>query len=226
MGQYHLLVNVDKEEFVSPHRLGDGLKLLEQLGSQYGVPQAMHVLMCAAPCRRGGGDYEQPEHIREKVVGRWAGDRVVLIGDYAQSDDLPPDFDAGALYEKCDGETFADITPAVAEALEYLLDVLTAPALFTMKSPARPAVGLAASLRAPSFAGTPVLTTGPISTASPRMGPRCSPPSCRKGPPRMTFFRPPTQWGADRWPRTTTATAAARIRQGPSSCTPSAAGAI
>ena len=124
MGQYHLLVNVDKEEFVSPHRLGDGLKLLEQLGSQYGVPQAMHVLMCAAPCRRGGGDYEQPEHIREKVVGRWAGDRVVLIGDYAQSDDLPPDFDAGALYEKCDGETFADITPAVAEALEYLLDVL------------------------------------------------------------------------------------------------------
>ena len=30
MGQYHYTVNLDKKEYLVPHKLGDGLKLLEQ----------------------------------------------------------------------------------------------------------------------------------------------------------------------------------------------------
>ena len=34
MGQYWVVVNLDKHEFVMPHRLGSGLKLWEQLARE------------------------------------------------------------------------------------------------------------------------------------------------------------------------------------------------
>ena len=32
MGQYHVLYNTDKKEYVHAHRIANGLKLLEQVG--------------------------------------------------------------------------------------------------------------------------------------------------------------------------------------------------
>ena len=40
MGQYHLTVNLDKKEFLMPHKFGVGLKLLEQYGVPSGTPDA------------------------------------------------------------------------------------------------------------------------------------------------------------------------------------------
>ncbi|MBK6639643.1 MAG: hypothetical protein IPG34_19670 [Rhodocyclaceae bacterium] len=78
---------MDKMEFVHPHTLGDGLKLLEMGSGGPGIGTAMILLMAdKAREYRGGGD---PSH-GAFVLGSWAGDRVMLVGDYATDDDGPP----------------------------------------------------------------------------------------------------------------------------------------
>lgn len=130
MGQYHIAVNLDRLEYIMPHRLGDGLKLREQLGSSTGIPQALHVLLCACPEYRGGGDYEHRHTIPEaRVVGRWAGQRVAIVGDYAEDSDLPAEFMASTIYAECREDTddrkgkYRDITDLVAPVLGNLLEV-------------------------------------------------------------------------------------------------------
>lgn len=106
MGQYYKLANIDKREYVHPHELGDGLKLREQVGSgPFGIADAALVLQ-ACSGGDGGGDYHAAPKTRkvaliEAVVGRWAGDRVVLIGDYAEPDDLPQEDNADLVYALC-----------------------------------------------------------------------------------------------------------------------------
>ena len=57
MGQYHVLVNLDKKEVVTPHGLGLGLKQWEHLGEFNGtLADAMYILMMTSPSR-GGGDF-------------------------------------------------------------------------------------------------------------------------------------------------------------------------
>lgn len=98
MGQYHVTVNLDKREFLDPHKLGDGLKLWEQLNSQGGVMAALHILL-ACSNGRGGGDIEEHE-----MVGRWAGDRVAVVGDYAEDGDLAPEHQAALIHDLCGTE--------------------------------------------------------------------------------------------------------------------------
>ena len=69
------------------------------------------------PERRGGGDFEP-----NKVVGRWAGDRIAFIGDYSEHEDLPDEFDAEMIYDYCQDGTYTDITDMVCEVLEKELD--------------------------------------------------------------------------------------------------------
>jgi hypothetical protein len=93
LGQYHFICNVDKHEYLHPHRFGDGLKLLEFGSSGDGTMLGLAVLL-AASNDRGGGDLHIPEGERaallnEYIVGRWAGDRIVIVGDYHANDDLP-----------------------------------------------------------------------------------------------------------------------------------------
>lgn len=113
MGQYWYVVNLDKKEFVHPHKLGTGLKLWEQLANHPGTGAALIILCAAMPEARGGGDFDldanwhgpertfpennvtpgpMPEEypaIAKRTIGRWAGDRIALIGDYAKKGDLP-----------------------------------------------------------------------------------------------------------------------------------------
>lgn len=83
MGQYHKVYNLDKREFIHAHRIDNGLKLLEQCGpgDQPTTSDAVWLLL-ANSNGRGGGD--APKH---PMVGRWAGDRLVVQGDYAKDDD-------------------------------------------------------------------------------------------------------------------------------------------
>ena len=76
MGQYYYVVNLDKKEFLYPHKLGDGLKLWEMAASG-GCGRALIPLLSDGN-GRGGGDFE--EH---PLVGSWAGDRIVISGDYS-----------------------------------------------------------------------------------------------------------------------------------------------
>ena len=84
MGQYHVLVNVDKKEVVTPHQLGLGLKQWEHLGEFNGtLADALYVLTMTSPAR-GGGDLPETA-----ISGRWAGDSCFVYGDYTEESDLP-----------------------------------------------------------------------------------------------------------------------------------------
>ena len=101
MGQYYKIVNVDKRQYLNPHAFGCGLKLMEFSCSQFGPQQALCILL-AHSNGRGGGDLHtdnlsEPERA---LIGSWAGDRIVVAGDY---DDnglfIPPDLH-GKEYEE------------------------------------------------------------------------------------------------------------------------------
>lgn len=134
MGQYWYVVNIDKKEYVHPHKLGTGLKLWEQLANHPGTGAALLVLCAAMPKARGGGDFDLsenwhdperkfPEHgitpgpmpeeypeVAKRTIGRWAGDRIALIGDYAEAEDLPKsETPANAIYGLCqDAESWKE----------------------------------------------------------------------------------------------------------------------
>jgi hypothetical protein len=78
MGQYYYTVNLDKKEYLHPHKFDDGLKLMEFGQSAGGTLLGLTILL-ADGNGRGGGDI----HSEDSIVGRWAGDRIVIAGDYA-----------------------------------------------------------------------------------------------------------------------------------------------
>jgi len=118
MGQYWLPVNLDKKEFVDPHKLGTGLKLWEQLANQHGTGSALIILTAAMPDRRGGGDLQEAE-----IIGRWAGDRIAIVGDYAEDTDLPEQFNAASIYDACQEGEYKDVSAEVCAVMERELDI-------------------------------------------------------------------------------------------------------
>ena len=109
MGQYHVLVNYDKKEVVVPHGLGLGLKQYEHTGEYNGtLADAMYLLVMTSPAR-GGGDFPSTN-----ISSRWAGDRVLIVGDYTEDSDVPSIPNVGSLYNE--SESYTDITDLVAEA--------------------------------------------------------------------------------------------------------------
>lgn len=112
MGQYFAAANIDKKEFVCPWCVGGVAKLWEWAANPWG---AIFTLLLRKSTGSGGGDYygyrtqnleladqnssdiaksiasiaalegRPIPHPGDAVVGRWAGDRVVLVGDYDDS---------------------------------------------------------------------------------------------------------------------------------------------
>jgi hypothetical protein len=85
MGQYHGLFNLDKKEMLFPHELGFGAKQWEHTGFSGSLSDVLYALT-AFKARRGGGDFADDDG---GFKGRWHGDRVAVVGDYAQFGDLP-----------------------------------------------------------------------------------------------------------------------------------------
>jgi hypothetical protein len=83
MGQYHHPVCIEAEEGLSPHALGCGLKEGEQGFTRPGTPNAIVALVCA----RGGN--MPADCFQSPLIGRWAGKRVLVQGDYAEDGDIP-----------------------------------------------------------------------------------------------------------------------------------------
>lgn len=92
MGQYFTAVNLDKKEYVCPWCVSGVAKLWEWAANTWG---AIFVLLLRKSDEGGGGDYcgyhngcDEGGPIRcpkNRLVGSWAGDRVVLVGDYDSS---------------------------------------------------------------------------------------------------------------------------------------------
>jgi hypothetical protein len=118
MGQYHLLVNSDKKEYVNPRDLGFGAKQLEHVGFIGDLPLAQYWLtICSV--NRGGGDFGITA-FNEHVLGRWAGDRVFILGDYTEIGDVPKVRSAHTFWKKIHAKEseWTNISSIVLVALE------------------------------------------------------------------------------------------------------------
>lgn len=108
MGQYYMAVNTDKEEYLAPHDLDSGAKLCE-LTSGHNFGEAL-ILLLADGNGEGGGDYDEELNVENGgIIGRWAGDGVVVTGDYA--DDLkfcPVDLLGPELIKKAKAAGYTD----------------------------------------------------------------------------------------------------------------------
>jgi hypothetical protein len=82
MGQYHHPVCIEAKEGLSPQGMGQGLKEGEQGFSRPSTPNAIIALVCA----RGGN--MPADCSQSPLVGRWAGKRVLVQGDYAEDKDI------------------------------------------------------------------------------------------------------------------------------------------
>jgi len=108
MGQYHKLYNLDRREMVHGHDIDNGLKLMEQVGHEKSTSTALFLLV-ANSNGRGGGD--APRH---ELIGSWAGDRILVQGDYAEASDRG--------YEDPDDlDNFENISPQVVEMLDAVM---------------------------------------------------------------------------------------------------------
>jgi hypothetical protein len=92
MGQYYKTICLDKQEFIMPHAFGEGLKLLEFGTSANGTLTALALLLADGNGRGGGDLRANPENsstelvdLAEKLIGSWAGSRIVISGDYADA---------------------------------------------------------------------------------------------------------------------------------------------
>lgn len=119
MGQYYLTVNIDKEQYLYPHKFGEGLKLMEFGNDGGGILTALAVLLSDGN-GRGGGDLNTTELTDpDKLVGSWAGDRIVVAGDYADNGNFTGTDDTN-LYQKAE-DTYEDISSRIIKVL-YLSD--------------------------------------------------------------------------------------------------------
>ena len=114
MGQYWMFFNLDKREYLDPAEIVGVRKLWECIANA-GVGAALIVLVAAQPEYRGGGDLNVD--LAKDVIGRWAGDRIAAVGDYAKDSDLPAEWEAGSLYLRSADE-WTDITLLVLPVLE------------------------------------------------------------------------------------------------------------
>ena len=110
MGQYYKIVNIKKKQYISPYIFGDGSKLMEFSMSANGVLSGLSILL-ADGNGRGGGDL----HSENDIVGSWAGDNIVIAGDYADAGKFVKEPEQN-LYEVASSEG-EDISIKVLDAL-------------------------------------------------------------------------------------------------------------
>lgn len=89
MGQYFLIVNVTKKQYLSPHDFGHGAKLLEFTPTGGGIMMALGLLLA-----------EETD-----IPGKysWAGDNVIICGDWGRHEE----------YHTLAVQEYVDIGPAV-----------------------------------------------------------------------------------------------------------------
>lgn len=127
MGQYYKVVNISKKQTLEPHTFGDGMKLLEFGISGFGTMAALALLLSDGN-GRGSGDFRsQDDEKWDFLVGSWAGDKIVITGDYADEGRFISD-EKKNLYEE--SESYVDISPGVRELMkedEFLNENMSEP---------------------------------------------------------------------------------------------------
>lgn len=119
MGQYFKAVNLDKKEYVCPWCIGGGAKLWEWAANIQG---SIFTLLLRKSDEGGGGDFygyhkgcDEGGPIRcpiSRIAGRWAGDRIALVGDY----------DSSRLWEEID-RSFRNISKELSEEWNAFIEL-------------------------------------------------------------------------------------------------------
>lgn len=115
MGTYWKVVNLDKGEFVCPYAVGADVKIHGMIHEHPGVGAAL-ILLCAdtgnmSKLMWGIHEYPEIKAVADRVVGKWAADRVALIPDFISD-----------IYDKCYDGTYKDISNDVATVIEWVFD--------------------------------------------------------------------------------------------------------
>lgn len=110
MGQYYKIVNIKKKQYIRPSTFGDGSKLMEFSMSANGILAGLAILL-ADGNGRGGGDLNS----NSPIVGSWAGDNIVIAGDYADNGKFVKDVDRNLFHVA--GDEGEDISLKVLDAL-------------------------------------------------------------------------------------------------------------
>lgn len=80
MGQYWIVTNHTKREFLNPHKFGDGLKFREFAGSGSGTLAGLAYLLAdPSSMGEGGGDMKSAG----PSCGKWIGNNIEISGDYS-----------------------------------------------------------------------------------------------------------------------------------------------
>lgn len=125
MGQYYKICNLDKRQFISPNKFYEGAKLLAFGSSSNGTMFGLAILL-ADGNNRGGGDLRS----ENPIIGSWAGDRIVIAGDYADEDKFIPETELKKFLEtelknekrnlyQWAAAFFKDISEQVKEAMNF-----------------------------------------------------------------------------------------------------------
>jgi hypothetical protein len=109
MGQYFKVVNITKKQVMKPLLFGSGSKLMEFSSDRMSIMQGLAILL-ADGNGRGGGDLNS----ENPIVGSWAGDQIVIAGDYADEGKFVDDPKINLYTESCEYE---DVSFKVIEAL-------------------------------------------------------------------------------------------------------------
>jgi hypothetical protein len=131
MSQAYLVANLDGREFITPGALGSDETQLMSIASGLGTSSALCVLLAASNGKGAGDLYWDPDEserrshrdhpIARHIVGRWAGERIAIIGDYYDGDehDAPIGLDATAFRTIAAQEDgWVDISEHVAATLD------------------------------------------------------------------------------------------------------------
>ena len=82
MGQYYVVANITKREFIDPHFFGNGVKLMEFSMDGRSTMTGLAVLLASSNGTGGGDLHLNGDSKFHHIPGRWAGDNIVIAGDY------------------------------------------------------------------------------------------------------------------------------------------------
>lgn len=111
MGQYYVIANLDKREYLKPHDFDEGAKLLEFIYGQDSIMTGLGLLL--AQCNSNGSGDAQPH----PLLGSWAKNRITIVGDYWEQEDKSTLEGHSSLYSLVKAE-FTNISGSVKQWLK------------------------------------------------------------------------------------------------------------
>jgi hypothetical protein len=137
--QDQVIVNLSRKEFIDSQGLGIGLTAWSQASGRTinkrhisknqidiypSTPQALFILLLASNADNFGDIEYQGVFEEEKIFGRWAGDKIAVVGELAKDNDLEGIPKSSELYFNCtQGNEYTDVSPLLRTAFSGICGI-------------------------------------------------------------------------------------------------------